>query len=168
MSSKDLKREVVEYPSVVLKNKTRPVKVVDEEVLKIIRRMAAAMFKTQGVGLSANQIGQDLRVFVASPRLKREEVYIFINPRITSRSGVQTDHEGCLSVPGFGAFIKRYNKVTVEAKDIEGNDFKMKAEGLMARIIQHEMDHLNGRIFIQRLPYKERKKYLRAILKRER
>ncbi|MDP8215959.1 MAG: peptide deformylase [Candidatus Kaelpia imicola] len=167
MNSKDFEKEVVEYPEVVLKRKTRSVKVIDREVLELIRLMVDVMFETQGVGLSANQIGRDLRIFVASPQLKREDVRIFINPKIISKRGTQVDQEGCLSVPGFSAFIRRYDEVTVEALNIEGKKFEMKADGFMARIIQHEIDHLNGKIFIQRLPCKERKKYLKSVLKRE-
>ncbi len=165
MNFKDNNKDVVAYPQAILKKITKPVKAIDEDILKIIREMIDVMFKTKGVGLSANQIGYNLRIFVASPKLKREEVYIFINPRIISKSGIQTDQEGCLSVPGFGAFVKRYNKINVEALDIEGKRFRLETEGFMARIIQHEMDHLNGMIFIQRLPFKERKKYLKSILK---
>ncbi|MDP8253846.1 MAG: peptide deformylase [Candidatus Kaelpia aquatica] len=167
MSSRDFNREVLKYPEIVLRRKTRPVKVVDEDVLKLIRLMIDVMLKTHGVGLSANQIGQNLRIFVASPRLKREEVYVFINPRILNRSGAQTDQEGCLSVPGFNAFIKRYDKVTVEALDVDGKKFKIKTEGFMARIIQHEIDHLNGKLLIQKLSYRERKKHLKSVLNKE-
>jgi len=168
MNFEENKKDIVNYPQAILRKKTKFVQVIDEEILKIVRIMVDTMFKNQGVGLSANQIGYNLRMFVASPRLKREEVYIFINPRIISKSGAQTDQEGCLSVPGFGAFIKRYDKIEIEALDIDGKIFNMKVDGFMARIVQHELDHLNGRIFIQRLPRKERKKYLKTILKENR
>jgi peptide deformylase len=168
MNSKYSNKGIVNYPQTILRKRTRPVHAVDEKVLSIIREMVDVMLKAQGVGLSANQIGYDLRIFIASPRSKRDGIYTFINPRIISKSGTQTDQEGCLSVPGLGAFVKRYNKVEVEALDIEGKKFKLETEGLMARIVQHELDHLNGRIFIQRLPYKERKRYLRSILKGDR
>jgi len=158
--------KVVFYPQKVLRKKTKAVRQITEDEINIIRYMIEVMFESRGVGLSANQIGVDKRIFIASPRMKRDEVFIFINPKIIRKYGRVTDEEGCLSVPGASAFIQRYKEVEVEALNIEGELFKMKAEGLMARIIQHEIDHLNGKIFLDRVPLKERKKYLKRFKQR--
>ncbi|MDD5613459.1 MAG: peptide deformylase [Candidatus Omnitrophica bacterium] len=154
---------IVKYPAQPLLKKTTKVKNITAELKSLVDKMTEQMFKTGGVGLSANQIGCNLRVFVASPRLDRNNVLVFINPRILSKRGVQLDKEGCLSISGISAFVRRYNEVEVEALNIEGKMFRLKASGLMARIIQHEIDHLNGKVFLNRLRMSERKKYLKRI-----
>ena len=159
-------KEVVSYPQRVLRRKTKPVKGAGEEELNLVRHMIEVMFENRGVGLSANQIGVNKRIFIASPRMKRDEVFIFINPKIVRKYGRAMDEEGCLSVPGISAFIQRYKDVEVEALNLEGKLFRMKAEGLTARIIQHEIDHLNGRIFLDRVPFKERRKCLKRFKQR--
>ncbi|HEO63709.1 MAG TPA: peptide deformylase [Candidatus Omnitrophica bacterium] len=158
-----MNENIVKYPARPLLKKTAKVKSLTGEVKSLVDKMTEQMFKTGGVGLSANQIGSNLRIFVASPHSERNDLFVFINPRIISKKGAQVDEEGCLSVAGVSAFVRRYEEVEVEALNIEGKRFRLKACGLMARIIQHEIDHLNGKIFLNRLKMFERRKYLKKI-----
>ncbi|MDP8233296.1 MAG: peptide deformylase [Candidatus Saelkia tenebricola] len=155
--------KIVIYPKKVLKRKTKLVKQICEDEINLIRGMIEVMFESRGVGLSANQVGVNKRIFVTSPRIKREEVFIFINPKIIKKYGKIMDEEGCLSVPGAAAFIRRYREVEVEALGVDGKLFKIKAEGLLARIVQHEIDHLNGKIFLDRVSSKERRKHFKRL-----
>jgi len=129
--------------------------------LNLVREMIETMLENNGVGLAANQVGVSRRVFVASPTMKRDDVLVLFNPRIIGKSGSVEDMEGCLSLPGITATVRRANTVVVEGWDINGKTQKIKATGLLARIIQHEVDHLNGKLFIHRLPFRERKKLLK-------
>ena len=153
--------KIVTYPDPVLKKKIAKVKEIGEQELNLVREMIETMLENNGVGLAANQVGVSRRVFVASPTMKRDDVLVLFNPRIIGKSGSVEDMEGCLSLPGITATVRRANTVVVEGWDINGKTQKIKATGLLARIIQHEVDHLNGKLFIHRLPFRERKKLLK-------
>ncbi len=161
------KRIIVTDPMPVLKETTKPVTVFNEELRQLVADMAETMYDAPGVGLAANQIGVPLQVAVIDITNKEEEeprLIVLINPKIVKSEGEQCDEEGCLSVMDYCAQVKRFDKVWVEAQDIDGAPLHFMAEGFYARVIQHELDHLNGKIFVDRLSslkrtlYKKRRK----------
>jgi peptide deformylase len=146
-------RTILKYPDPRLKQQAAPVKVVDDEVRRLVDDMAETMYAAPGVGLAANQIGVMLRVFVIDIAAEDEpsDLKVFINPEITSVTGTQTWEEGCLSFPGVTEEIRRAERVTVKALDRDGKAFELEADGLLAVAIQHENDHLNGVVMLDKL-----------------
>jgi peptide deformylase len=149
-----LSLEVIQYPHPTLRHVSRPLKKVDAELRKIVAEMFDLMYAHEGVGLAANQIDLPYRLFVANsegdPAMKDAE-FVFINPVLRKGKGQAEDEEGCLSIPEVRAPVVRNATIEVEAYDLEGNLVHAEAEGLMARILQHETDHLDGKLFIDRL-----------------
>ena len=143
--------KIIKYPSEFLRRKTREVKAEElknPKVQRLILDMTRAMEAEEGVGLAAPQVGSDLRICVLNVN---EEILVLINPKIKSRSRKKDFfEEGCLSFPGKFFFVERPAKVKVQARNIEGAKIKIKADGLLARILQHEIDHLNGILVIDR------------------
>lgn len=127
----------------ILRKKTEPIIEISSEVLDLIKDMQETMIKDNGVGLSANQVGRNIRVFVISPDLSKKQV--FINPEIIKFSKkTETVEEGCLSLPGIFFPVERAKSLKIKAVNEKGKKFKLRARGLLARAIQHEYDHLNG------------------------
>lgn len=164
-------RKIVTYPFPVLKEQAKPVTEFDENLEKLVADMAETMYAAPGVGLAAPQIDVPLQVAVIDISAKDEEndLIVLVNPKIIKGEGEQTDEEGCLSVEEYSSKVKRFEKVWVEAQDIHGNPMNFEAEGFFARVIQHELDHLNGKLFLDRISSlkrslykKKRKKQLRA------
>ena len=138
----------------MLRRKADPVPAVTPEIRDLVEAMFATMYVEEGVGLAAPQVGRSVRVFVLDveeegrPRVKRA----FVNPVLVERSGeTEVSEEGCLSIPTLRADVKRPARVIVDALDADGTPFRMEAEGLVARAIQHETDHLDGILFLDRL-----------------
>ncbi len=148
--------EVKKYGDPILRKKTRPIGVFDDEIRKLIDFLVQALYQNQGVGLAANQIGLDLAIAAvdAGNGLK-----IMISPKIIKEEGEQINEEGCLSLPGIFFKIKRPKYVEVEALDRHGRPIKIKARDLEARAICHEVDHLNGRLIIDRVGFWEKTKF---------
>lgn len=144
---------VVKYPDKILKIKTAKVAFISAEDKKLVRDMIDTMYAEKGVGLAANQVGVSKRIFVASADQVRGEELVFFNPRITKKQGRIKEFEGCLSVPEFYEPVRRFKRVWLRAMTLEGRVVEVKAEGLLARIFQHEVDHLNGFLFIDRLGF---------------
>lgn len=144
----------------VLREKTHEVKKIDEAIKELVKAMEETMHEASGVGLAATQIGVLKKVFVYDAG---EGTKVIINPRIVSRDGEVEDEEGCISVPGVRVKVKRAEKVKIEGQDLEGNPVELEAEGLLARIFQHEMDHLEGKIILDRCSRGERRKALHQI-----
>lgn len=142
---------IVHYPDSRLGEKCAPVEKIDESLRNLVDRMFAIMFEARGVGLAAPQVGVTMRFFVASPSFELSDLHVYINPEIVSQQGSQEGEEGCLSLPGIIGKIKRTDVVTIRATDLDGNTFEETAEGLTARIFQHEMDHIDGRLIIDRM-----------------
>ena len=132
----------------------------------LVRDMINLMLSNNGVGLAANQVGVLKQVFVASPNMRREEVLVLFNPRIIRRRGRVISEEGCLSLPGINIKIKRAASIEACGLDLEGKEIRIKADGLLARIIQHEVDHLNGKLILDYLPYRMRRKYYKELRER--
>lgn len=142
----------------MLRSRTVRVAAVDETINRLIDDMVETMHAAPGVGLAANQVGVPLQVAVIdiSPREEKEKgrrqpLVVIINPEIVSTEGSVVEEEGCLSIPDFSEKVKRAAKVKVRAQDRTGKPFEMEAEGLMAKALQHEIDHLNGLLFVDRL-----------------
>jgi peptide deformylase len=140
--------EIVLHPNKILREKTEKVEKIDKEIKELVKEMKKIMIQNKGVGLAANQIGKNLSIFVAYDDKK---FYAFINPEIVKFFGKEKImEEGCLSVPNVWGQIKRYEGVVVSYQDLFGKKKKLKAKGLLAQIIQHEIDHLNGVLFIDK------------------
>lgn len=150
--------KILTYPHPSLKRKSTAIKMFNKELAKIAKAMFQFMYKLNGVGLAATQVGLPYSIAVINPTRKTSDEIVLINPLFTkaSRETVQED-EGCLSVPGISARVKRHTDVTCEYYNLKGEKVILEAHELMARILQHEIDHLNGILFIDRLTDDERK-----------
>jgi peptide deformylase len=146
--------QIIHYPHPTLRHPSKALKRVDTELRKIVAEMFELMYVHEGVGLAANQVDLPYRLFVANPEGdpdSKETECVFINPVLSAGRGQEEDDEGCLSIPGVRAPVTRNSQIKVQAYDLAGNDITIEAEGLMARILQHETDHLDGTLFIDRL-----------------
>jgi len=160
--------EILTYPNQFLQQPTKPVENIDGMIQKFIDDMAATMYAAPGVGLAAIQVGFDKSVLVydISPPEDGRSLQVLINPRIiSSRGEVLSENEGCLSVPDYRADVKRATEIVVEGLDREGNVITIEAEGFPAIVLQHEIDHLNGTLFIDHLSALKRQLYKRRVLK---
>ena len=147
------KLEIVQYPHPTLRYPSKPIKRVDKELKIIIGQMFDAMYEAQGIGLAANQVDLPLQLFVinTSGQQGEGEELVFINPVISQPKGVYEGEEGCLSIVGVHANVTRPAQVHVQGYDLKGNEIDMTVEGLMAKAVQHERDHLDGVLFIDRI-----------------
>ncbi len=160
--------EILTYPNKFLSQPTKQVTDIDDEIRNIIEDMAATMYEAPGVGLAAIQVGYDksLLLYDVSPRDEERSLQVLINPRIVSSEGTTiSEDEGCLSVPDCREDVKRAASILVEALDREGKPVRIEAEGLLAIVLQHEIDHLNGILFINRLSSLKRQLYKRRVKK---
>jgi peptide deformylase len=155
------------YPDPVLKQKAEPVKEITAEIQQLIDNMAETMYQAPGIGLAANQVGALYRVVVfdISPREEGHKLVAIINPQIVTAEGDLTYKEACLSVGDFSSEVRRKACVTVTGIDREGNPLEIKGEGLLAVVLQHEIDHLDGLLFVDRLSRLKRSLYQRQVRK---
>jgi peptide deformylase len=146
-------RPILKYGDDVLHDTARPVEVVTEGIRRLVDDMVETMYAAPGIGLAAPQVGQPLRIFVVDLSAGRDPhgLIVMINPEFVERDGVQLEEEGCLSVPGFNATVVRPVRAVVKGLDRGGNEQRHEANGLLARAFQHEMDHLDGTLFVDRL-----------------
>lgn len=142
---------ILEFPDPRLRTKAAPVTQVDDTTRRLIDDMVETMYAANGVGLAATQVNVHQRVVVIDVSEERNAPFAFINPEILSREGVEVSEEGCLSVPGSYDDVERAARVTVRALDRNGQSFTLEADGLLAVCIQHEMDHLEGKLFVDYL-----------------
>ena len=150
---------IVKYPEPILNTRADEVSKIDGEIKRLVADMVETMHSAPGVGLAANQVGVALRVAVVDLSVGKEaaSLVVLINPRILSTEGHQTDEEGCLSIPGVTEIVTRPLRAEVGALDLDGEPFRIRGEGLMARALLHEIDHLDGILFLDRLsPLKRR------------
>lgn len=162
------KLEILTYPDKFLSQPVKPLENIDGKVQQMIDDMAATMYEAPGVGLAAIQVGWDksLLIYDISPRDENHSLRVLINPRIVTKEGeILSENEGCLSVPEFRADVKRAANITVEGHDREGNPIRMDADGLLAIVLQHEIDHLNGTLFIEHISSLKRQMYKRRMKK---
>jgi peptide deformylase len=163
-------RPVLRLGAPALRAPATDVPAVTPEIAALVQDMVATMYGAQGIGLAAPQIGVALRIFVLDLSLGRDPaaLHVCINPAWVSRDGMQLEEEGCLSLPGFTATVARPQQAAVTALDLTGTARTVAGSGLLARALQHEMDHLDGRVFVDRLRGISRAMILRRIHKLER
>ncbi|MBI2509371.1 MAG: peptide deformylase [Betaproteobacteria bacterium] len=159
---------ILRYPDPRLYTVAARVDRVDHRIRKLIKDMAETMYAAPGVGLAATQVDTHLRVIILDISEAHDQLGVFINPELTAASGVADREEGCLSVPGVYEKVRRAERITVRALDAQGKPYTLEAEGLLAVCIQHEMDHLEGRVFVERLSRLKRQRILAKLKKRER
>ncbi|HSG75695.1 MAG TPA: peptide deformylase [Burkholderiales bacterium] len=142
---------ILRYPDARLHKTAAPVTVFDEALKKLVRDMAETMYAAPGVGLAASQVDVHKQVIVLDVSERHDSLVVLVNPEIVEASGVSDIEEGCLSVPGVYDIVERAERVKVRAFDQNGNPFTLEAQGLLAVCIQHEMDHLKGKVFVEYL-----------------
>jgi len=147
------KCRITHYPAAVLAKRARPVEKIDNSIHRLVEKMTEIMRANKGIGLAAPQAGVPLRLFIISLDATSQNVRVYINPTVTPTSDeFDSVEEGCLSVPGIYAKIRRYKKCKVAATDLDGNEFTEEADGLHARCLQHESDHIDGITIADRMP----------------
>ena len=159
------KCRITRYPATVLQGRAQPVETVDETIRRLVDKMAEIMIEHKGMGLAAPQAGLPLRLFIISLTGTRDNVRAYINPTVTPQGDLDEAEEGCLSVPGVWAKIRRHKRATVTATDLEGNEFTEEAEGLYARCLQHEYDHIEGTVIVNRMSQTARIAHRRQLKK---
>jgi peptide deformylase len=146
--------QIVQYPHPTLRRVARPLKRVDAELQHMVREMFELMYEHRGIGLAATQVDLPYRLFIInleSDPAKQDQEFVFLNPVLSNRKGTAEAEEGCLSLPGLYADVKRPERVTINAYTLGGQEVNMDLSGLFARAVQHEVDHLDGVLFIDRL-----------------
>ena len=159
---------ILKYPDERLHTVAKPVGEIDERIRTLVADMAETMYEARGIGLAATQVNVHERVVVMDLSEERNELRVFINPTITVREGETTYEEGCLSVPGIYDTVTRAERITVEALDIDGKPFTLEAYGLLAICVQHELDHLNGKVFVEHLSPLKQNRIKTKLKKRSR
>lgn len=157
------------YPDKRLRIPGVPVEVFDSELATLVENMAETMYSAPGVGLAAPQVGISLRLFIIDVATREEdpsELRVFINPELSEFEGKVRFEEGCLSFPGIHEEVARAERIAVRAQDVEGTPFQLEAEGLLAIAIQHETDHLDGKLMVDHLGMLRRRLVHRAMVKR--
>lgn len=156
---------ILEYPDPRLRTKAVPVESVDDDLRRLVDDMLETMYAAPGIGLAATQVDVHKRVLVLDISDTKDEPYCFINPEILERNGVMVGEEGCLSVPGITDSVERAEQIRVRALDRNGQSFEIDAEGLLAICIQHEIDHLEGKLFVDYLSQLKRQRIKKKAVK---
>ena len=159
---------IIEFPDPRLRTVAKPVERVDKRIRQLIEDMFETMYAAPGIGLAATQVDVHQRLLVLDISEDNSQPMVFINPQILSAEGSQVYQEGCLSVPGIYAEVKRAGTITVAALDREGEPFEISADGLLAICIQHEMDHLTGQVFVDYLSPLKRELVKKKLAKQRR
>ena len=159
--------EILTYPDPILRNRGDPVETIDEKIRKLVQDMTETMYAAPGIGLAAPQIGESLRVITVDIARNGEGLIVMINPEIISSEGEYVDEEGCLSVPDFKQSIRRKQKVVVVGLDIDGKNIQLTAEGLLAAAFQHEIDHLNGILIIDKVSRLKKDAFKKKLQKKK-
>jgi peptide deformylase len=160
--------EILQYPDPRLYTPAERVEKIDAATRKLVDDLAQTMYAAQGVGLAATQVDIHRQILVMDVSEDRNDLRVFINPEITRREGLALNQEGCLSVPGVYENVERADSVTVTALDRNGSRFTINASGLLATCIQHEMDHLLGKVFVDYLSELKQNRIRARIKKRQR
>jgi len=156
------------YPEKILREKAETISTIDKEVANLAEHMAETMYNAPGIGLAATQVGVAKRLLVAdiAPNSPESNLLVLVNPEIVAAEGEVVIEEGCLSVPDYQAEVKRHERVTVRGLDLNGEEVEIDAEGLLAVALQHEIDHLNGILFIDRISKLKRDLFKRRLRKK--
>jgi len=160
--------DILHYPDTRLHAVAKPVALVDARIRKLVDDMAETMYAAPGIGLAATQVNVHERVIVIDISETHDQLRVFINPEIVAQSGREESEEGCLSVPGIFDKVERAERVTVHALDRDGKPFELKADGLLAVCVQHEMDHLMGKVFVDYLSNLKRNRIKAKLAKQAR
>ena len=160
-------RPILKYGDSVLHDRARTVEEITPEIDRLLDDMIETMYAAPGIGLAAPQVGEPLRIFVVDVSVGRDPngLIVMINPEFLERDGMQLEEEGCLSVPGFNATVVRPSRVVVKGLDRDGQERQTEGTGLLARAFQHEMDHLDGTLFVEHLRGVKRDLIVRKIRK---
>ncbi len=161
------KCRITHYPAPVLANRALPVDGIDQTIHRLVEKMTDIMLENKGMGLAAPQVGLGLRLFIISLDGSREKVRAYINPTVIPAGPQESVEEGCLSVPGVYTRIRRYQTCEVSATDLQGTSFTEQAEGLYARCLQHEYDHIEGITIVNRMGQAARIAHRRQLKKLE-
>ena len=156
------------YPDSRLHTVATPVTVVNDEIRRLIKDMTDTMYAAPGVGLAATQVDAHQRVIIIDISETHDQLKVFINPQLVASSGTSDCEEGCLSVPGIFEKVARAERITVRALDAQGKAYELAADGLLAVCIQHEMDHLEGKVFVEYLSRLKQRRILAKMKKQQR
>jgi len=160
--------DILNYPDPRLHTVAKPVKEVDAALRRLISDMAETMYHAPGIGLAATQVNQHIQLLIIDTSETKDQLQVFINPRILEKDGEQVYEEGCLSVPGVYESVTRAEKIVVEAQNEKGETFRLEAHGLLSVCVQHEMDHLLGKVFVEYLSPLKRNRIKNKMLKQSR
>ena len=160
--------DILNYPDPRLHIVAKPVKEVDAQLRRLIADMAETMYDAPGIGLAATQVNQHIQLLLVDISETKDQLQVFINPKILEKDGEQVYEEGCLSVPGIYESVTRAEKIVVEALNAQGEKFQLEADGLLSVCIQHEMDHLLGKVFVEYLSPLKRTRIKNKLLKQQR
>lgn len=160
-------RDILVYPDKRLRQRAEPVTVFDQALKTLVADMAETMYAAPGIGLAAIQVDVPLRVVVMDLSEEKNDLRVFINPEIEPLEGHQEFEEGCLSVPGVFASVERVERVRVRARDVDGESFELEADGLLSVCIQHEVDHLDGKVFVDYLSRMKQDRVRKKLLKEQ-
>lgn len=161
-------RPILHYPDPRLRIKAEPVEVVDDEVRQLVQDMADTMYNAPGIGLAATQIDVHKRIIVIDISEARDTLRVLINPELIEKQGEIVMEEGCLSVPGVFEPVTRAERIKVRSLDTQGNSFELEANDLLAVCIQHEIDHLDGKVFVDYLSRLKQQRIQKKLVKQQR
>jgi peptide deformylase len=161
-------REILHYPDPRLRTVAKPVEVFDDSIRTLVKDMAETMYEAPGIGLAATQIDVHQRIIVIDITPDKSDLKVLINPQLSDLKGETSIEEGCLSVPGVYDNVQRAERVHLTAMDENGNPYEMEAEGLLAVCIQHEIDHLDGKVFVDYLSPLKQQRIGKKLQKRQR
>lgn len=156
---------ILNYPDPRLHTVAKPVTTFDTNLKRLVQDMQETMYAAPGIGLAATQVNQHVQLIVIDTSKEQNDLLVLINPKIVSQSGTQTYEEGCLSVPGIYETVTRAEQIKVQAQDVDGKQFTLEADGLLSVCIQHEMDHLKGKVFVEYLSPLKRNRIKTKMLK---
>ena len=161
-------RPILRFPDPRLKKIAAPVIKIDDSIRRLARDLAETMYEAPGIGLAATQVDVHLRVIAIDASETRDQLLVLVNPELVESEGVQIGEEGCLSVPGIYDKVERAERVVVRYMDLEGNKKTVAADGLLAVCLQHEMDHLEGRVFVEHLSLLKQNRIKAKLVKQSR
>lgn len=160
--------DILVYPDDRLRTVAQPVQKVDDEIRQLVKDMTETMYQANGIGLAATQVNVHKQVIVMDISESRDELLVMINPKIIEQDGEQTYDEGCLSIPEYYAPVSRAETIKISALDDQGEIFELQADGLLAVCIQHEMDHLRGKVFVDYLSRLKQDRVRKKLIKKQR
>lgn len=161
-------RPILRFPDPRLKKIAAPVTKIDDSIRRLAGDLAETMYEAPGIGLAATQVDVHLRVIAIDASETRDQLLVLINPELVESDGVQVGEEGCLSVPGIYDKVERAERVVVRYLDLDGNKKSISADGLLAVCLQHEMDHLDGRVFVEHLSLLKQNRIKAKLVKQSR